>query len=77
MVQQHLSGTVGTFFGAFSLVQELQEQVSDHQWRLSPSSPWGCGHMDVAARGAQGTREGLVSLEIICLLLSRVCHQSH
>ncbi|XP_034608321.1 WD repeat-containing protein 81 [Trachemys scripta elegans] len=26
MVQQHLSDTVGTFFGAFSLLQELQEQ---------------------------------------------------
>ncbi|KAG6928570.1 WD repeat domain 81 [Chelydra serpentina] len=32
MVQQHLSDTVGTFFGAFSLLQELQEQG------LSPES---------------------------------------
>lgn len=29
MVQQHLSDTVGTFFGAFSLLQELPDQVSD------------------------------------------------
>lgn len=29
MVQQHLSDTVRNFFGAFSLLQELQDQVSD------------------------------------------------
>lgn len=28
MVQQHLSDTVRNFFGAFSLLQELQDQVS-------------------------------------------------
>lgn len=29
MVQQHLSDTVRNFFEAFSLLQELQDQVSD------------------------------------------------
>lgn len=40
MVQQHLSDTVRNFFGAFSLLQELQDQVSDvgDVFLLSPST---------------------------------------
>lgn len=52
MVQQHLSDTVKSFFGAFSLLQELQDQVSGVGEVLLPSpSPqlqeWGgdtCTH---------------------------------
>lgn len=39
MVQQHLSDTVRNFFGAFSLLQELQDQVSDVREVLLPSAP--------------------------------------
>lgn len=37
MVQQHLSDTVRNFFGAFSLLQELQDQVSGVGEVLLPS----------------------------------------
>jgi len=46
MVQQHLSDTVRNFFGAFSLLQELQDQVSDVAEVLLPSrstQPQECG----------------------------------
>lgn len=46
MVQQHLSDTVRNFFGAFSLLQELQDQVSDVGEVLPPcpsTQPQGCG----------------------------------
>lgn len=39
MVQQHLSDTVRNFFGAFSLLQELQDQVSDAQEVLPTPAP--------------------------------------
>lgn len=46
MVQQHLSDTVRNFFGAFSLLQELQDQVSDMHRVLLPhpsTQPQECG----------------------------------
>lgn len=44
MVQQHLSDTVRNFFGAFSLLQELQDQVSA-VGEAPPALPqvWECG----------------------------------
>lgn len=39
MVQQHLSDTVRNFFGAFSLLQELQDQVSDVREVLPTRAP--------------------------------------
>lgn len=46
MVQQHLSDTVRNFFGAFSLLQELQDQVSEMHRVLLPhpsTRPQKCG----------------------------------